>query len=60
MRHRAHIPLHRLWTFAKVQTEMSSAEQSHVLDCEECRNALSLCLKAETFSDVVTELSKAG
>ena len=60
MRHRAHVPLHRLWTIAKVQAEMSPAEQSHMLDCDECRNAFSVCLKAESFSEVVSELSKAG
>jgi hypothetical protein len=54
--HYDHIPLHRLWTFATLQDDLSSPEHAHILDCETCRIALRASLKAENFGAVLREL----
>jgi len=56
--HYDHIPLHRLWTFITLQTDLSLPEHLHVFDCEECRVALRTCFRAETFGAVLKELGK--
>ena len=33
-------------------------EHAHINDCEECRTALRVCLKAETFAGVLKGLKK--
>ena len=54
--HYDHIPLHRLWTFATLQDDLSLPEHAHILDCEDCRIAMRTCLKAESFGIVLKEL----
>jgi hypothetical protein len=54
--HYDHIPLHRLWTFATLQDDLSPPEHSHILDCEHCRMALRASLKAENFGAVLRQL----
>jgi hypothetical protein len=55
-----HVPLHRLWTFATLQGDLNLSEHAHILDCEECRDALRVCLKAENFGAVLRELKRDG
>jgi hypothetical protein len=54
--HYDHIPLHRLWTFATLQDDLSLSEHNHILECESCRDALRASLKAENFGAVLREL----
>jgi hypothetical protein len=54
--HYDHIPLHRLWTFATLQDDLTHSEHAHILDCEECRRALRSSLKADNFGAVLKEL----
>ena len=56
--HYDHIPLHRLWTFATLQDDLSLSEHAHILDCEGCRVSLRACLKAENFGSVLKELTQ--
>jgi hypothetical protein len=56
--HYDHVPLHRLWTFATLQDDLSLPEHSHILDCENCRNALRASLQAENFGAVLRELKR--
>jgi hypothetical protein len=58
--HYGHIPLHRLWAFAKIETDLSLSEHLHVLECEKCRAALQACLQADTFGAVLKQLQRAG
>ena len=51
-----HIPLHRLWTFATLQDDLSLPEHAHILDCEACRLALRTSLNADNFGAVLKEL----
>ena len=53
-----HIPLYLLWTFATLQDALSLPEHVHILDCEECRDALRVCLMAETFDAVLKEVRR--
>lgn len=54
--HYDHIPLHRLWTFATLQDDLSLSEHAHILECENCRLVLRTSLKADTFGAVLKEL----
>jgi len=56
--HYDHIPLHRLWTFATLQDDLTLPEHGHILDCPECRAALRCCLYAENFGAVLIELKR--
>jgi hypothetical protein len=56
--HYEHVPLHRLWTFATLQGELTLPEHAHVLDCEGCRVALRACLQAENFGMVLKTLNR--
>ena len=51
-----HVSLHRLWTFAKLHADLTPAEQTHLVDCEECRVGLQACLQAQNFGTVLREL----
>jgi hypothetical protein len=53
-----HVPLHRLWTFTRFHDNLTSAEQAHVVYCEECRAALGTCLQAESFGSVRKEFRR--
>jgi hypothetical protein len=53
-----HVPLHKLWSFATQAGELSAAEQTHLQGCDNCRHALNVCLKAESFAAAVKELDK--
>jgi hypothetical protein len=48
-----HILLHRLWAFATLQDDLLVREHAHLLDCEECRAGLRVCMKAENFGAVL-------
>jgi hypothetical protein len=56
--HYDHVPLHRLWTFATLQDELSRSEHAHILECEDCRLALRATLNAENFGAVLRELKR--
>jgi len=53
-----HIPLHRLWAFATLQNDLVLPEHAHILDCEDCRTSLRVCLKSESFGAVLLELKR--
>ena len=44
-----HIPLHRLWVIVRVGHIPSSIEAGHLVECEDCLTALSVCLNAISF-----------
>ena len=52
-----HIPLHRLWSFARVPGQLDTSGQAHVRECADCRRAFQLCLGAENFGIVLKELN---
>ena len=54
-----HIPLHRLWMFSTLQADMVMPDHAHLLDCEECRTGLRICLQAENFAAVLKQLRPA-
>ncbi len=58
--HYGHIPLHRLWAFAKIEIDLNLSEHLHVLECEKCRTALQACLRADTFGSVLKQLQREG
>ena len=58
--HYDHIPLHRLWAFIRLQTDLTLPEYSHLFDCEECRVALQTCMEANSFGAVLKKLKKDG
>jgi len=58
--HYDHIPLHRLWAFITLQTDLTLPEYSHLLDCDECRTALQTCMEADSFGAVLKKLTKDG
>ena len=51
-----HIAVHRLWTFATLQGDLIAREHVHLLQCEECRSALRVCLSADNFDVVLKSL----
>ena len=53
-----HIPLHRLWSFARIPGHLDSPGQAHVRECADCRKAFQLCLSAENFGNVLKELNQ--
>ena len=58
--HDGHIPIHRLWSFVTSQGSLTMGEHAHINDCEECRTALRVCLKSQTFADVLKDLKNSG
>jgi hypothetical protein len=55
---RHHIPLHRLWMAALIQSKLTPQEQTHTNGCEQCRLAFGVCLKADSFATVLKELHR--
>lgn len=55
-----HIPLHRLWTFARLPGPLDSAGQAHLRECAECRIAFHVCLRAENFGSAIKELQEVN
>ena len=53
-----HVRLHRLWAFAIFEEELTPTEHLHVLYCEECHLAVSVCLQCETFGAVLKTLNR--
>lgn len=53
-----HIPLHRLWSFARIPGQLDTPGQAHVRECQECRNAFQLCLRSDNFGVVLKELNQ--
>jgi hypothetical protein len=51
-----HIALQRLWTFATLRGDLIAGEHLHLLQCEECRSALRVCLNADNFDGVLKNL----
>jgi hypothetical protein len=45
--HGTHILVRHLWAFTTLQLDLTLAEELHVLDCEECRQAFLTCLVFE-------------
>jgi len=58
--HDGHIPLHRLWSFVTFHGSLTMGEHAHINDCEECRTALRVCLRADSFAGVLKSLKKDG
>jgi hypothetical protein len=58
--HYDHIPLHRLWAFIRLQTDLTLPEYAHLVDCEDCRIALQTCMEAGSFGAVLKKLKKDG
>jgi hypothetical protein len=50
--HNDHIPLHRLWAFTSLQTDLSQREDIHLFGCEECCSLMLACVKARSFVEV--------
>jgi hypothetical protein len=44
-----HIPLHRLWAFTTLQTDLTEVEETHLFECDECSFWLLACVKAKSF-----------
>jgi hypothetical protein len=55
-----HIPLHRLWVIVRVGHIPSSIEARHLVECEDCLTALSVCLNARNFGTALRILSGPG
>ena len=53
-----HIVLHRLWVCANLQDKLNIREHSHLLNCDDCLRAFEACLTAESFGQVLKELSR--
>jgi len=45
--------------FSTLQVDMIMPDHAHLLDCEECRSGLRICLKAESFASVLKQLRPA-
>jgi hypothetical protein len=50
VRYSAHIPIHRLWAVARLQSDLTVPEHDHMLYCEACYLLLSICMNAESSS----------
>ena len=44
-----HIPLHRLWAFTTLQTDITEVQETHLFECDECTFWLLACVKAKSF-----------
>ena len=53
-----HVRLHRLWAFATFEAELTPTEHLHVLYCDVCHLAVSVCLQSETFGAVLKALNR--
>jgi len=56
--HPSHVALHQIWAFANQKGELSTPEHIHILDCEECRNAVKVCLQEKSFGSVLKKLNR--
>ena len=54
-----HVPLHRLWAFAKHWSTLEVSEDGHVKACAECRKSLQACLQENSFGAVLKQLRLA-
>jgi hypothetical protein len=55
-----HIPLHRLWSFARLPGYPDAQSQAHLQECEECREAFQVCLRCDSFGVALKELGQDG
>lgn len=53
-----HIPLHRLWAFTTPQGDLTSTEEIHVLECEECCASFLACVRARNFGETLKQLEE--
>ena len=53
-----HIPLHKLWIFASLGSPLDRQASEHIMSCDDCFQALKVCLKAETFGDALETLGR--
>ena len=53
-----HVRLHRLWAFATFADELTPTEHLHVLYCDQCHLAVSVCLQSPTFGTVLKILNR--
>jgi hypothetical protein len=58
--HYDHTPMHRLWAFTTLQSDLTLPEELHVLECEQCRQGLMTCFSAQNFGAVLKDLKKEG
>ena len=55
-----HVPPHCLWAYATLQAELTLPEHEHIVDCDECRHTLRLCIQSESFAQVLKQLDWLG
>jgi hypothetical protein len=53
-----HVRLHRLWAFATFEAELTPTEHLHVLYCDVCHLAVSVCLQSDTFGAALKTLNR--
>jgi hypothetical protein len=52
-----HITPHHAWNYLHADSEMSTAEHDHILECEACLRLFLLCLKSDSFGTVLKSLN---
>jgi len=61
LKHREHIPPHRIWAFIKdkeLELELTLSEHVHIVTCALCGEVFSACLHAETFGAALRSLER--
>jgi hypothetical protein len=53
-----HIPIHRLWTFVKLDHQLEGSAKDHLLNCPSCFEAMKACFRAQTFMEVIEKLGR--
>jgi len=53
-----HVRLHRIWAFAALEEELTPSEHIHIIYCDECQLALTVCLQTNTFGGVLKKLNR--
>jgi len=55
-----HVPTHLAWAYLTQGGELSDADRIHILNCESCLQAFRICLKSNTFAEVITAMEEAN
>jgi len=55
-----HVHPHRAWTHLHENSDLTMAEHSHILRCEQCLRLFLLCLNSHSFGVVLKELEGAS
>ena len=50
---RSHIKADRLWSFHSEETELRLPETMHLVNCQDCRDFLDACFRAETLDEAL-------